>query len=78
MWNYMGARQDAVISPRYSTPDGRTVEVVTLHGIQNHRNGEWLRVCHFGYYIDTRRVEDLERYLRLADLEESLAAGCSR
>ena len=68
---------------RYRTPDGWSVEVVSLTGTPDHHDGTWLRVCLYGSFVaDVRTPAELERYFPLDELEPSLtgrmpSASCS-
>jgi hypothetical protein len=66
------------MSDRYRTKDGWSVEIVRLVCTPDHHDGEWLRICYFGYHVrDVRSVSELERYFPLADLEPEALAGVS-
>ena len=59
---------------RYRAPGGWTVDVITLSGTPDHRDGEWLRVSFHGVHVaDVRTVAELEQWFSLATLEETLA-----
>jgi hypothetical protein len=50
---------------RWHAPGGWTVEVVHLTGTPNHHDGEWFRVCQYGWWTaDVRTVGELEQGLR--------------
>lgn len=59
---------------RYRTSDGYwSVEVVRLTGTPNNHDGEWIRVRNLGFFVaDVRSVVELESYVSLAELEDSL------
>jgi hypothetical protein len=58
------------MAERWRAPGGWTVEVVRLSGTPDNRDGEWLRVCQYGYHTaDVRSVGELAQWFRLADLE---------
>lgn len=58
------------MAARYRTADGWAVETVRLTMTPDHHDGEWIRLRRFGYWIaDVRAVEDLARYVSLAELE---------
>lgn len=40
------------MADRYRAPGGWTVQVVRLSGTPNKRDGEWIRVCHYGYHVE--------------------------
>jgi hypothetical protein len=66
------------MSDRYRTKDGWSVEIVRLECTPDHHDGEWLRVCYFGYHVrDVRSVSELERYFPLAGLEPEALTGVS-
>ena len=51
-------RQDRPMADSYRTPDGWTVEVVTLDA------GDRLRIRHHGFYVaDVANVDDLARWI---------------
>lgn len=62
---------------RWRTTDGRyTVEVVRLSLTGRHRDGDWFRVKEYGCHVaDVRTLEELARFIDLADLDESLSAA---
>jgi hypothetical protein len=67
------------MSDRYRTPDGYTVEAITLSGTPDNRDGQWLRVSLHGFHVaDVRTVAELEQWFVLGDLEPDgpLAGGC--
>lgn len=59
------------------TRDGRyTVEVIRLALTGRHRDGEWIRLREWGFYVaDVRSPDELAGYLDLSDLEEALSAA---
>lgn len=59
---------------RCSSADGRwQVDVITLTLTPNHHDGTWLRISEYGWHTtDVRTIEELHRYVDLADLEEAL------
>jgi hypothetical protein len=59
---------------RWQAPGGWTVEVVRLSGTPDNHDGEWFRVCQFGWWTaDVRTIAELERWFPLAELEEALS-----
>jgi hypothetical protein len=63
-------RQDGVMADRWRAPGGWTVEVVRLCGTPDKRDGEWLRVRHYGYHTaDVRSIPELAQWFPLAELE---------
>lgn len=57
------------MADRYRTPTGWSVEVVRLSSTPDHHDGDWLRVCYFGFYVaDVRTPEELARYFPLSEL----------
>jgi hypothetical protein len=64
-------RQDGVMAAdRYRTAGGWSIEVVRLIGTPDKHDGEWLRVCYYGYHVaDVRTVAEIERWVCLAELK---------
>jgi hypothetical protein len=62
---------------RWRTRDSQfTVEVITLTGTSRNRDGQWFRVSQYGaHLVDVRSVDELERYVDLADSVEALSAA---
>jgi len=58
---------------RYHTSDGWSVEVVHLEGTPDRRDGEWIRVCQHGCWVDVRSAAEVERWVSFADLEPELS-----
>lgn len=58
----------------YRTSDGCwSVEIVRLTETPNKRDGEWIRLRQYGFYVaDLRSVAELERYVALAELQDAL------
>lgn len=55
------------------------MEIVRLTGTPNNRDGEWIRVRQYGFYVaDLRSVAELECYVALAELEDALRTGLAR
>lgn len=55
---------------RWRSADGWAVEVVCLAATPNRHDGPWIRVTHLGYYVsDVRDPAEVERWVRLAELE---------
>jgi hypothetical protein len=58
------------MADRYRAPGGWAVDVITLSGTPDHRDGEWLRVSFHGFHVaDVRTVAELEQWFPLAELE---------
>jgi hypothetical protein len=56
---------------RYRAPGGWTVEVITLSGTPDKRDGQWLRVALHGVHVaDVRSVAELTQWFPLAELED--------
>jgi hypothetical protein len=64
---------------QYRTSDGCwSIEIVRLTGTPNKRDGEWIRIRQYGFYVtDLRSVAELERYVALAELEDALRTSGS-
>jgi hypothetical protein len=62
------------MAERWRAPGGWTVEVVRVTGTGSH-DGEWLRVCQYGYWTaNVKTVAELERWFPLAELEPDALA----
>jgi hypothetical protein len=61
-----------VLRVRFRSRDGRwIVELIRLSGTGGNRDGERFRVLHDGFFVaEARGVDELSRYVDLADLEE--------
>jgi len=65
-----------VMTERYHTASGWSVEIIRRTATPDHHDGEWLRVCQFGCYVtDVRTPAELERYFPLAELEPNSLMG---
>jgi hypothetical protein len=64
---------------RVKSPDGEwTIDVIHLTLTGTHRDGEWLRVRHWGmHFADLRTVEQLAEVVDLARLEEVLRGAAA-
>lgn len=54
----------------YRAPGGWRVQVVTLEGTPDRRDGTWIRVTQYGVWTaDVRTVAELEQFFPLGELE---------
>jgi hypothetical protein len=67
------------MADRYRTADGWSVETVRLSMTPDHRDGEWIRVRYYGFFVaDVRSIPELARYFPVAALEpDGLGRGHS-
>ncbi|MGA3155655.1 MAG: hypothetical protein ACLPN6_05950 [Streptosporangiaceae bacterium] len=48
------------------------IDVIRLSLTADGRDGEWLRICHRGFYVaEVRSVRELSRFVKLSDLQEA-------
>jgi len=62
------------MADRWHAPGGWSVEVIRLSGTPDRHDGEWIRVRQHGCWVaDVRSVREIERWIRLAELEPELS-----
>jgi len=61
---------------RWTAAGGWAVEIVTLSGTPNHRDGAWIRLTHHGIWVtDVRTPGELAEFVNLAELREALSVA---
>lgn len=67
---YLDLREDVCVADCYRASGGWTVQVIELAATPTGRDGLWLRVSQYGFWVaDVRTPGELEQWFPLAQLE---------